>query len=199
MRLIKQTIDRRTGAGAATLLPEEPEDMWHAYNLIRPQDTLRAAAVRKVTTSSATGATSSKRVHTNLTIRVTSTDFDAGSSQLHVAGQVAVENEFVGLGQSHTLDLELQRQFVLEKNDGWDSIAIEALKEATDPTKRAEVWAVVMQEGMANICLITEHQTILRQRVESAIPRKRKGGTSDHEKVRMAPGGSRHLPEGVAA
>jgi len=27
MRLIKQTIERRTGAGSATLMPEEPEDM----------------------------------------------------------------------------------------------------------------------------------------------------------------------------
>ena len=27
MKLVKQDIDRRTGAGSATLLPEEPEDM----------------------------------------------------------------------------------------------------------------------------------------------------------------------------
>lgn len=27
MRLIKQNIERKTGAGSATLLPEEPEDM----------------------------------------------------------------------------------------------------------------------------------------------------------------------------
>lgn len=27
MRLIKSAIERKTGAGSATLLPEEPEDM----------------------------------------------------------------------------------------------------------------------------------------------------------------------------
>lgn len=27
MRLIKQNIEKKTGAGGATLLPEEPEDM----------------------------------------------------------------------------------------------------------------------------------------------------------------------------
>lgn len=39
-----------------------------------------------------------------------------------------------------------------------------------------------MHEGLANICLITEHQTILRQRVEVPIPKKRSGGISDHDK-----------------
>lgn len=31
---------------SVTLLPEEPEDMWHAYNLIAAGDALKAAAVR---------------------------------------------------------------------------------------------------------------------------------------------------------
>lgn len=130
-----------------------------------------------------TGSTISKRVHTNLTLRVTKTDFDAGSSQLHVSGQVAVENEIVKMGGHHTLDLELNRNFTLEKADGWDSVALEILKEATDATRRAEVWAVVMQEGLAHICLITQHQTILRQKVEASIPRKRKGGIEAHQKA----------------
>lgn len=48
---------------------------------------------------------------------------------------------------------------------------------------RAEVYAVIMQEGLANICLITEHQTLLRQRVEVPIPRKRTGhGADAHDK-----------------
>ncbi|KAM3079673.1 Translation factor pelota [Clarireedia jacksonii] len=39
-----------------------------------------------------------------------------------------------------------------------------------------------MHEGVANICLITEHQTILKQRVELGIPRKRAGKAGDHDK-----------------
>jgi protein pelota len=92
----------------------------------------------------------------------------------------------VKVGQYHTLDLELQRNFTLEKADGWDSVALGVVREAVDPANRAEVGAVVMQEGLANICLITEHQTILRQRVEAAIPRKRVGKASDHDKVQKS-------------
>jgi protein pelota len=56
------------------------------------------------------------------------------------------------------------------------------LREACEVGRKAELWAVVMGEGIANICLITEHQTILRQRVEVAVPRKRRGGIDGHDK-----------------
>ena len=82
----------------------------------------------------------------------------------------------------HTLDLELQRQFILEKADGWDSIAIQMLMESVNMQSRAELWAIVMQEGLANICYITEHQTKLVQRVTSSIPKKR-GDTRDFDKA----------------
>jgi protein pelota len=86
------------------------------------------------------------------------------------------------MGQHHTLDLELNRKFRLEKADGWDSIALEMLKEACDNDRKAELWAVVLGEGTANICMITEHQTILRQKIEVPVPRKRKGGADGHTK-----------------
>ncbi|PVI02168.1 hypothetical protein DM02DRAFT_641430 [Periconia macrospinosa] len=182
MRLLKQQIERKDGSGFAVLEPEEPEDMWHAYNLIQPSDLLRARAVRRVTKTSDAGSTASQRVILDLSITVASTDFDIGSGQLHVAGRVASENDHVKLGSHHTLDLELNRKFTLEKGDGWDSVAVEMLREACDTERRAELWAVVMGEGLANICLITEHQTILRQRVEVAVPRKRKGDAGGHDK-----------------
>jgi len=183
MRLIKQSIEKKDGSGSATLLPEEPEDMWHAYNLIRPGDLLKASAMRRVTAESETGSKSSQRVHMTLTLRVTSLDFDPQAAQLHVSGRVAAENKFVKNGQYHTLDLELHRNFGLEKADGWDSIALGILKEAIDQDKKAELWAVIMSEGLANICLITEHQTILRQRIETSLPKKRPGKPgSDHDK-----------------
>ena len=65
---------------------------------------------------------------------------------------------------------------------GWDSVAVEMLREACETERRAELWAVVMGEGVANICLITEHQTILRQRIEVPVPRKRRGGLDGHDK-----------------
>lgn len=101
------------------------------------------------------------------------------------------ETPHTKIGQFHTLDLELNRNFTLEKEVGsdgegvgWDSIAIESLKDAVDEggKRRAEAVAVVMQEGLAHICFIGQFQTILKQKVEMSVPRKRQGG-GDHDKV----------------
>ena len=36
------------GAGTLALIPEEAEDMWHAFNLIAKGDCVRANTIRKV-------------------------------------------------------------------------------------------------------------------------------------------------------
>ncbi|RDW75134.1 protein DOM34 [Coleophoma cylindrospora] len=182
MKLIKQSI-LPDGTGSVTLYPEEPEDMWHAYNLIAPTDLLKASAVRRVTTESATGSTNSKRIRTTLLIQVTSIDFDSFAGQLHVSGRVASENEWVSVGAYHTLDLELERQFTLEKPSGWDSVALDVVKESLRELSEGTIPAVVMQAGLANICLITEHQTVLKQTVEVPIPGKRGGESAVHDKA----------------
>ena len=70
----------------------------------------------------------------------------------------------------------------MEKGEGWDSVSRELVKEACDPQRGAGAWAVVMQEGLANIAVLTGERTVLRQRVEVGVPRKRVGG-SGHDKV----------------
>lgn len=88
---------------------------------------------------------------------------------------------FFFLGSHHTLDLELHNAFTLRKHE-WDSIALDRVEMACNPAHQADVAAVIMHEGLANICLITEHLTINRQKIEHTIPRKRKGLCAQHDK-----------------
>ena len=44
----------------------------------------------------------------------------------------------------------------------WDSVSRERIELATDPYKHADLAAVVMQEGLANVCLVTSCMTIVR-------------------------------------
>lgn len=125
----------------------------------------------------AAGANTTQRVHITLTIKVERLDFDAQAAQLHVAGRVSEENRDVSIGSYHTLDLALQRNFTLRKEDGWDSVALETLSEATSQVKAAQLWAIMMEEGVANIGLVTNHQSIRRQHIEVNIPKKRAGST----------------------
>jgi protein pelota len=48
MKILKQDIKPKTREGYAQLLPEEPEDMWHIYNVVREGDDVKAPTFRKV-------------------------------------------------------------------------------------------------------------------------------------------------------
>ncbi|KAF6843348.1 translation factor pelota [Colletotrichum musicola] len=173
MKVVPTKASELIGEDAVTLMPEDSEDMWHAYNLISPGDIVMAHAVRKVVQETKTGSTISERVHTVLAIQVKSTFFDPIVGQLQVSGTVKSENAYVSLGQYHTLDLEIARPFTISKPDGWDSVAKDTLNESLSDDKDGAMAAIVMQEGIANICLISQFRTVVKQRIESIIPKKR--------------------------
>lgn len=64
-----------------------------------------------------------------------------------------------------------------------DQTFVNPLEQACDPAQKADVAAVVMQEGLANMMLVTPAMTLLRAKVEVTIPRKRRGSCTQHEKV----------------
>lgn len=131
---------------------------------------------------SATGSSTSNRVRTTLTITVETIDFDTQACVLRLKGRNIEENQYVKMGAYHTLDLELNRKFSLSKPE-WDSISLERIDMACDVTQSADVAAVIMQDGLAQICLITSSMTLVRSKIEVSIPRKRKGNVTQHEKV----------------
>ncbi|VVC92657.1 unnamed protein product [Leptidea sinapis] len=180
MKLVFRNIEK-DGSGNIALVPEESEDMWHAFNLIAEGDAVTASTVRKVQNESSTGSSTSSRVRTTLTISVENIDFDTQACVLRLKGRNIVENQYVKMGAYHTLDLELNRKFILQKTL-WDSVALERVDMACDPAASADVAAVVMQEGLAHVCLITPSMTLVRSKIDMTIPRKRKGFVQQHEK-----------------
>ena len=72
------------------------------------------------------------------------------------------------MGQYHTIDLELNRKFTIEKNC-WDSITLRRIKEATDVNLKAEVGAIVMEEGLAHVCLVLSSLTIVKAKIQGII------------------------------
>jgi protein pelota len=135
------------------LIPEESEDMWHAYNSTE----CFYYFCRKVKDESSTGSSTSNRVRTNLTISIETIEFDTAACQLRVKGKNIQENQYVKMGAYHTIDLQLNQKFTLAKQN-WDVIALDRLGQYTlsipslsdlacDPTRTADVAAVIMQEG----------------------------------------------------
>ena len=102
----------------------------------------------------------------------------------------------------HTLDVEVGRDVRIVK-DEWDSIALATVEESCVPGRGAEVGAIVCGEGQplplgsrnerhkyntsywtgtAAFCLLSQHMTVVRQRIDFSIPRKMSSSSSAHEK-----------------
>ncbi|KAG8487191.1 hypothetical protein CXB51_020841 [Gossypium anomalum] len=158
------------GPGSVKMIPVDSEDLWFAYNLIATGDWVMARTVRKVLRETA-GGRDAERVALKLEIKVEAIDYDKEGSVLRIRGKNTLENEHVKIGQFHTLELELQRPFVLRKKI-WDSLALDVLRQASDPGASADLAVVLMQEGLANILLVGKSMTSTRSRIETSIPRK---------------------------
>lgn len=180
MKLFSKNIDDK-GKGTVTLGIEDEEDIWQAYNLINRGDSVKSSTYRKVITESSTGTTGSNKIRITLTLRVENTEYDAQSSQIRVKGKNIVENDYVKMGQYHTIDIELNTKFTLWKFC-WDSISAERLEVACDPAKKADLIGLVMQPGLAYLCLITDSMTVVKSKIEVNIPKKRNNAVSQHEK-----------------
>lgn len=87
MKLVHKNINDKDKSGVIVLIPEESEDMWHAYNLIAEGDSVRASTIRKVQNESNTGSSTSSRVRTMLTISVETIDFDTQACVLRLKGR----------------------------------------------------------------------------------------------------------------
>ena len=114
------------------------------------------------------------------------------TATVEVAGRVAEENQHVKLGAFHTLAIEANKDVRIEKEaGGWDSVALGRVEESCVPGRGAEVAAIVCGEGMflfwcvvssstysvvslgtAIFCLLSQHMTVVLQRLEVPIPRK---------------------------
>lgn len=180
MKLVAKNFEKDS-SGSVVLVPEEAEDMWHAYNLIAVGDRLKSTTIRRVQTESATGSVSSNKVRTTLAIAVEGIEFDTQACMLRIKGRNVEENQYVKMGAYHTIDLELNRKFTLLK-EYWDLIALERVEMACDPTQHADLGAILLHEGLGHIMLVTSSMTIVRAKIDMNIPRKRKGFCSQHDK-----------------
>jgi len=145
-------------------------------------DFVKTVTFRKVTNEHSTSKTTVKK-KLNITIKIEEIEYDQESGEIRIKGKNVTENEFINVGQYQSASLTRGSQFTIFKKC-WDSISIENLRIASDPTLTSDLCAIVMEEGLANIFLVSSHITTLKATVTLSIPKKRKG-PSQHDKVNI--------------
>ncbi|CAN6487258.1 unnamed protein product [Victoria cruziana] len=114
MRILHKSIVPN-GSGSIKIVPEETDDLWHAYNIISVGDIVLADTFRKVQREAASGGRDSERVRLKLEIQVEDIDYDNAASVLRLHGKNIMENEHVKIGAFHTIEVEQHRSLVLKK------------------------------------------------------------------------------------
>jgi protein pelota len=160
------------------------EGIWHLYNLISVGDTIRTKTVRKVVKegSGITGKSDTIRRTFMLAVRVTQPPVYDARGILRISGMNQTVCDDVPLQAHHTLEITYDppQDFTLCKEE-WDNLHSMRLREACSDDARADVVAVLMQNGTAQVCFINGSVFTTRAKVELAIPKKRKGTTAGRD------------------
>ena len=158
-------------SGKVDLVVDHIEDLWILYNILAKGDYIKTVMFRKVQHETGTGKTQSVKKKIIITIKIEEIDYDQTEGIIRLKGKNVSENEYISIGQFQTAEITKGSFFTLLKQY-WDDISIDTLKTSTDPTLTSEVAAIMMEEGVAHLYLITNNQTVLQGKITYSIPKK---------------------------
>ncbi|CCH60972.1 hypothetical protein TBLA_0D04760 [Henningerozyma blattae CBS 6284] len=156
------------------LLAENKEDLFSIYQLVKKDDVI---VFKKQVSSSVEGG-KKKNELVLLKIRVVSEEFDMGEESLRYKGVTIVDengkcNASVGVGKYFSFGVNYEYPFTLIKEE-MDIYEEGILDEACGHEKESDTAAVVLQEGIAHVCVLSDSSSVLKQKIEYSLPKKKR-------------------------
>jgi stalled ribosome rescue protein Dom34 len=123
MKILKRFIDKKY-KGYITFIPEEDEDLWFLYNIIKSQDVVRLKINRKIQQESATGfvKTQKKFILAKLEVLEVDFDFDSKGTGLFIKSKNIDKNDYIELGSMQSVAVELFFPITVCKLHLWPAI-----------------------------------------------------------------------------
>lgn len=182
MKLVKKQLDKHSG-GFVVLVPQDREDIWTIYNLVQSDDEVELLTTRNVKKMNKDGSFGKSEKKTlKLRLKVVDVDYESSEELMRVKGLTVNPVDDVPLNSYHTAEIGLNQKCTIFK-DQWDQVSLDLIDKACSLADKAEVGAVVLEEGVAHICLITDNMTSMVNKVEKSIPKKRRGDSKDHDRA----------------
>ncbi|TFG20686.1 MAG: mRNA surveillance protein pelota [Promethearchaeota archaeon] len=156
--------------GEVKVLIQELEDLWTLYNIIKPNDLVRARTFRRVVMRDGDAGERRPMV---LQIQVEKCEFHEYSNRLRVLGQIKEgPDEFVSIGQYHTLNVEIGTKLLIQK-DNWFKHEIQRLEKSTGTSTNKIVLVCAIESGLSTIGLISNYSLSIISTIRHNIPGKR--------------------------
>ena len=176
MKLLNKSSSLKFKNGVSLQLqPEDKEDLFTLYQLIDQDDEL--IFKKRFTTTVDADKKKKTTDMLKLRIQVVSREFDMKDEFLRYKGSTVEDdtgntNCNIAAGKFVSYTITYAYPFTLLKKN-FDSYAKKLLDEACNPEAKADTAAVVLQEGVAHICILTASSTILKQKIEYSLPKKK--------------------------
>ncbi len=129
--------------GYAKLRVNSLDDLWYLSQIIEAGDRVRAKTTRKIKLGEKEEAVKKTII---LSIAVEKVEFHRYNNILRIAGKTNEEKEDIPKGSFHTISIDEESEFTLEKED-WPDYLIKRLKEAAEKKYQYLVCVFDREEG----------------------------------------------------
>ncbi|KAH7649959.1 pelota Dom34 pelota like RNA binding domain [Cryptosporidium bovis] len=184
MLILKSKISGN-GFGYVKLRIESDEDNWELYNLILSGDSIKSITQRKTYKEHTSGKVTAKIHKTLITIIVKSVEYE-GVDSIRISGFNAVDNEYVKMGQHHTIELRKGSEFILYKRN-WDWLMRNRLSECTKKKigTGEDILILLIGNGTSNMFIVSPQRTSKLFSITQNIPRTNVGNAHKESKKKF--------------
>jgi len=158
--------------GTMKLVPEDVDDLWVLYNVIRPDDIVHARTTREVKREEE-GARpgEGKRVSMHLGLKVNKVSFQVENDRLRVGGFIIEAPEKYGLlGSHHTINVDLNQDLTLIKEE-WPKYDIERIRRATQD-RGPPIIVVALDDDEGAVAILRQHGVSIQGEIRARLPGK---------------------------
>ena len=157
-----------------TLVPEDKEDLFTIYQIIDKDDEV---IFKKLFTSKREDAKKNNTDLVTLKLKILSNEFDMKDEYLRYKGVTVIDetgkaNIDIALGKFLSFSIVYSHPLTIYKHH-FNKYAEKLLKEACEMENKSDTAAVVLQEGISHVCLLTSSSTIMKQKVQFTLPKKK--------------------------
>lgn len=181
--------------GIAKVVPEDLDDLWILYNVIRKGDQVYARTSRAVKVSvEASRPDRGKRVSILVGLRVATVSFRRESDRLRVHGLITEAPEkYAVQGSRHTLSVAVDRPLTIVK-EKWLDHDFQRLKEASQG-HRTPIIVVAIDDQECCVAYLRRSGIDVKASIQAGLPGKREATAWDAARSRYFSAVLRHLLE----
>ncbi len=175
---------RKYANGVVSLVPETVNDLYVLYNIILPNDQVKARTFRRIRLGNKEGrADKGDRVSMILTLAVEDVSFHEFANRLRIKGKIlAGPEDLISFGTYHTFNIEVGSLLTIMK-ETWSKVDVNRIEEAVKKTASAKVLIVAIDDSEATLAAISAFSSSIIATFKERIPKK--SGSKEKTRIEM--------------